>query len=526
MPDTLAARFYALFAGSPRAHGLYTDIDFANKREDGKVKGKAVTVREPVTEELWQQHLDGKIGIGISPLRDDSTCYFGAIDVDVYKELDPGELAARTEKLSLPLILCRTKSGGAHLYIFTKEPVAAAKIIDRLREMISLLGLRPVPPRTDIEIFPNKATASEETLAQWINVPYQDVTNTRRYAVDANGDRLTAERFLDLAERRKVDAAYFDKPLSSKAKSPIPDAPPCLQSLMTAGFPEGTWDVGTFNLGIYCRQAYPEDWANQLIRLNGINFPPDKYPVSEVQAKIKSVSRAKYRYECDHQVLQSRCDQMKCRQMKYGIGGGLSGFPTLKHIQYLGTRPPVWILDLELGEETYHLDLLTEELMEMRAFSHKCGAVLRRNFVMPGKNVWQKMTDEWMRRAEVIEAPEEGSKEGQFWELLDSYCTDRAQADTWDSMLTGKPYTEDGRTYFMLRFLLNYLRKQQFRDLTTQEITKLLKTRREKGELFCTYHRQKKICGRNFSLWSIKATDRKKEAWEVPNEITEEKKVF
>jgi hypothetical protein len=61
MPDnlsgSLAPRFHALFGGLERAHGAYNNISLDHGRGDGKRKGTAVTVREPVTDELWQQHL-------------------------------------------------------------------------------------------------------------------------------------------------------------------------------------------------------------------------------------------------------------------------------------------------------------------------------------------------------------------------------------------------------------------------------------------------------------------------------------
>ena len=68
-----------LFEGLPRAHGTY---EIKGERADGKKQGKATTVREDVTLEKWQAHLDGKTGIGIIPINDDSSCKFGAIDVD------------------------------------------------------------------------------------------------------------------------------------------------------------------------------------------------------------------------------------------------------------------------------------------------------------------------------------------------------------------------------------------------------------------------------------------------------------
>src|ERR1017187_10222726 len=120
---TLAHRFHILFRGCERAHGFYGAITPDRARADGKFVGKPVTKREPVTDELWEAHLKGEYGLGIIPIRDDGTTSWGAIDIDVYEGLDHGGLASQIAKQELPLIPCRSKSGGAHLLLFCTEPV-------------------------------------------------------------------------------------------------------------------------------------------------------------------------------------------------------------------------------------------------------------------------------------------------------------------------------------------------------------------------------------------------------------------
>src|ERR1035437_522018 len=135
--SALAHRFNTLFSGLERAHGEY-NID--QKQEDGKLTGTAVTLRQPVTDELWAQHLAGRNGIGIVPVRDDSTCLWGAIDIDQYSGLDHGRMAATVARLGFPLVTCQSKSKGCHLYLFAREPVNAGTMQDRLRDMAAKLG--------------------------------------------------------------------------------------------------------------------------------------------------------------------------------------------------------------------------------------------------------------------------------------------------------------------------------------------------------------------------------------------------
>src|ERR1035437_4173955 len=114
-------RFAALFAGDTEAHGVY---DGATKqREDGKLIGSVVkTVREKVTTEHYAKHLNGISSLGIIPIMRNGDCAFGCADIDCYDGLDLKGLASRIERLALPLTVCRSKSGGAHILVFLAQP--------------------------------------------------------------------------------------------------------------------------------------------------------------------------------------------------------------------------------------------------------------------------------------------------------------------------------------------------------------------------------------------------------------------
>ena len=78
---TLAEKFLNLFDGNKRAHGVFAPDE---QRGDGKRLGVYKIIKQPPTEELWQQHLEGTQGLGIIPIRDDNMCQWGAIDIDNY----------------------------------------------------------------------------------------------------------------------------------------------------------------------------------------------------------------------------------------------------------------------------------------------------------------------------------------------------------------------------------------------------------------------------------------------------------
>mgnify|MGYP003109095985 FL=1 len=111
-------KFKSIFEGLDVAYGQHQPN---GSRADGKQQGKSYIVRQEVTDELWQKHLEGEgPSLGIIPIRADNTTKWGCIDVDDYP-LDHSALFKKIKKLNLPLVYCKSKSGGAHLFLFMKK---------------------------------------------------------------------------------------------------------------------------------------------------------------------------------------------------------------------------------------------------------------------------------------------------------------------------------------------------------------------------------------------------------------------
>ena len=131
--------FKNIFQGLERAHGC---TKVSAPAENGvKVKGQSFVVRQPVTTELWTMHLNGTQSLGIIPINDDNKCKWGCVDIDSYAGFDHAKLIQKIKQINLPLIVCRSKSGGAHVFLFTTEPVEAERMRDKLTEIKTVLGL-------------------------------------------------------------------------------------------------------------------------------------------------------------------------------------------------------------------------------------------------------------------------------------------------------------------------------------------------------------------------------------------------
>lgn len=466
MSDNLAPRFHALFAGCERGHGTYTNIN--QTREDGKRTGTAVTIREPATTELWAQHLAGKTGLGIIPIRDDSTVVFGAIDVDAYTDFNPASVAADVARLALPLIVCRSKSGGAHLYCFTCAPVPAAQMQTKLREVAAHLGFG------GSEIFPKQSAILREQndLGSWINCPYFGGDATTRYAVKPNGDAESAEGFLDRADGLKVGPEFFIKALDAgKCPAEFKDGPPCLATLVQIGFPEGSRNNGAYDLAVFVKRRFPDDWEKRLHEFNEqFMKPPLSYV--EVQAVIQSFRKGKeYKYKCSDSPIAQHCNPGQCRTRRYGVGGGL--MPEFGALTKQEGDIVLWFWTVN-GQR---IRLHTEELFRFNKFRERCAEVL--TMVVPGmkQNDWDGIVSRAMESADVIPAMEDATRTGELMEHVERYCSG-PRTFSLDEVLNGshQPFDseDDGRTYFKLSGLMRYLKRQQFRDLERGEIGRAL----------------------------------------------------
>ena len=92
-------RFKNIFTGLERAHGVTIAED--TNGNGTKIKGKSFVKRQPVTDELWQKHLEGKENLGIIPINDDNQCRWGCIDIDSYAGFDHKKLIDKITNMNL-----------------------------------------------------------------------------------------------------------------------------------------------------------------------------------------------------------------------------------------------------------------------------------------------------------------------------------------------------------------------------------------------------------------------------------------
>lgn len=480
----LANLLFGLYPGLDRAYGRFT---VTKEGKDGKkTQGRATTELAKYKAELWVGHLHGAAGLGVVPITDEAVCSWGAIDIDKY-DLDLVALEEKVRELKLPLVTIRTKSGGAHLTCYFKEPIPCKLVRRKLYEFSIALG------HGGVEIFPKQsALASKNDVGNWLNMPYFEYRNTQRYAI-FKGKALSAVQFIELANKVKVDEDTF-MGIDVSTAGAFDDGPPCLQLITKNGkVPEGTRNSTLFAFGVYCRKKWDDEWEEKVEDMNA-EFMTPPLKSREVQTIVKSLGRKAYFFPCNKSPLQEHCNKELCKKRPYGIGEIEEDFNlNLGGLCKIATEPPIWIIDVE----GVRVQLDTEELLDQNKFRRACMIAINRLPPMMKRLPWEKMIREKLESVEIIDAPLETRMNSRVNQYVYQYLTNTPEGDSREEMLLGRPWKDanTGLTYFRGNDLIRFLDNNGLR----LEARKVWNSLRESG----TQHKQMSVGGATIQVWYV-----------------------
>ena len=499
-----------LFKGYELAHGQYR---VQKTESDGKMSGRAVTVAEPATQENFESHLNGGDYIlGIIMLRENNSCNFGVIDVDIRGDVKLNESLEQLEKKinKTPLVLCRSKSGGAHLYLFCEPAIPAIDMVAKLNEFAATLGYGGA------EIFPKQISrANERDRGNWINLCYWDGDKTERYAIH-NGKKLDLKNFIKLAEKKSTTFEELEN-YKPDLVDIFNDGPPCLQHLMTMGFPEGGRNISLFNVGVYYRKKNPDDWQEDLMKFN-YEHVSTPLPSSEVNGLVKAVSKKDYAYTCKQSPICNYCEKSKCMKRSFGIGGVAGGatiqIDAITKYETENRSSVRWYIEIQ-GER---IEVTTPQLLDRRQLQKLCVEKLNKcPSTMPAQK-WEQRINELLSSVEVVVDPDDASPQGQFEKMLDSFLTGKVQARHKDEIMNAKPWhdSDEGKVYFRSEDLFIYLDSRRFRYPSQHQIWSWLRNLGGDRKTF-------RIKSKPVKVWSVPAPDfYDDEELDIPSTVTDE----
>lgn len=449
-----AKSFSRLFRGYENAYGQY---DLKNTKGDGKILGAAQTIARPPTIEDYSRHLSGELGMGVIPLLKDDVCWFGAIDIDIKGEVKLTEdhfiLEARIRKYQLPLVMCRSKSNGAHLYLFAKDkPISARLMQSRMKEFSTLLGYGGA------EIFPKQIMRLKDTdFGNWINLPY---FNKTRQCIHEGKQLETFAEFAAVADYMAIN----EKPLRAfhiSMGDEFSDGPFCLQQMCTIGFTEGSRNNSLFNVAIYMRKKFPDDWQDKLSEFNEKHMQPP-LPHGELQVVVKSIIKKEYNYTCKQPPIVSHCNRKECLKREFGVGDSDEGhtrLPITSLVKYISKNSVRWGANTEAAM----LEFSTDELFSFEAHRKKLAEALNIVVLNIKSDNFIKQMSELVEHSEIIYDPEDASETGQLIQNIKSWFYTKRSAKNPDEMIKGMWWLNDetGKIYFQWEGMKHFLQNEK-----------------------------------------------------------------
>jgi len=485
-------RFKNIFTGLERAHGV-TIVEDTNGN-GSKVKGKSFVKRQPVTDELWKKHLEGKDNLGIIPINDDNECKWGCIDIDSYAGFDHAKLVNKINQLSLPLLVCRSKSGGAHVFLFTFDYVSAKLMRDKLVQIRAVLGYG------NSEVFPKQTELkSQDDTGNFLNLPYFNSLNSVRYAFNSQGKAVSLLGFYELHDKIKITSQQLQELQIKRPESEFNDGPPCIEALTQNKLDDGR-DRIMYQYIIYAKKKWPNNWQDKLFEFNYKYFstPLDQ---KTILGKIKNNEKNDFHYKCNEEPMCNVCDKKLCKSRKYGIGEEVS-FPNLTDLQVIDLEDPYYYLNVD--GERLKLESV-KHLRQQSLFQEACMVQLKNRPPSLKEKDWVHITNILLNNAEVTEPAEGLRTEDQLYNHLREYCLNRTQLDSKEDLPRGGTWTNNGYHHFVFdKFYHNHLMRKRW-DLGYSRTAEML---REKCG--CT---DKRIGKNKLSVYVVEEFEKKTEEY-------------
>ena len=329
------------------------------------------------------------------------------------------------------------------------------------------------------EVFPKqiKLFLDRGDVGNFINLPYYEHDGGLRYAIQDDGSAATLDEFFALYDE------YVQTPeqvaalkIEDSTDTLLPDGPPCLQHLCSQKMSEGSRNNGLFNIGVYLRKAYPDDWQTEILSYNMNYFDPP-LPLNEVNVVAKQVDKKDYAYRCKDAPINAYCNAELCKTRKYGIGTAISG-AVMANLRKYDSTPPVWFIDIN----SLPVELETDGLMSQPAFQRAC--IEQINFMPKSlvKGAWETKINALLEEmlttdGSIMEVSQDASITGQFYDHLEDFCCGKQQATDRDEILLRRPYTDEDEalTYFRLKDFETYLKKNKFFEFKSHKIAQRLR---------------------------------------------------
>ena len=520
-------RFINIFEGLESAYGQFKK---ENNRLSIKVEGKPWVEKRPITKELWQNHLDG-IGpnLGVFPLRRDGTCKWGAIDIDE-NNFDYKDLLERIRKHKLPLIMFRSKSGRAHVYMFMKDFTSAKEVKLVMNKFAAKLGLANILDR----VYPMQESLGENDFGSWLNMPYYNQEEGSTYAYKDDFDSATIEEFFEMYDIYAQEdlTVHLVEEVKQNIKKPkekkLEDLfLPCVKNCLAENnnkIPSNinrndfllhkfTWSNRAIEKGIKSIAEFSKFDSRILLKFFNKNFLEEPLDEKEIEQTIFKSEDREYNYLCKKPNIKKYCDSSACTRHTCGITP-IEAEQLKEATQALGnitcylSKPPIYFESVDVknengdGYKRIKIEMKGEDLINKQKWVNNLanqGHFPHISLIDMKTKDFLVMQYERLQNQLYEAADEEASEDFEFKSLIYNFIKKTTVSYDKSALFNQGCYVnqETKELDFRLPNLMNYLKARNIKinvNELTFKLKEILKARKVNGTVYDEVLKQNKSC--------------------------------
>ena len=188
--DQIVGMFTSLFRGRGDVYG----------HEEGRC------VKEPLTHDVFKQHLDGVQAIGVYPMVPINNIYhvvWGCTDIDIEDLAGARKIQSALSAVNVTSFVERSRSKGYHVWVFSEQIVPAS---DMRRMLLCAHQVAEYPAR---EVNPKQETLNAGQYGNYVRLPYfnaEDMTDSHRRILDENNEPMSLNDFVSSAVSSRTPA--------------------------------------------------------------------------------------------------------------------------------------------------------------------------------------------------------------------------------------------------------------------------------------------------------------------------------
>jgi len=177
--------------------GMFTSLFRGRGDVYGHEEGRCV--KEPLTHEVFQQHLDGVRAVGVYPMVPINDIYhvaWGCSDIDIDDLAGARKIQSALRAVDVVSFVERSRSKGYHVWVFAENVVPAS---DMRRMLLCAHQVAEYPAR---EVNPKQETLGRGQYGNYVRLPYfnaEDMSTPHRRILDDDNKPMHLNEFVSSA---------------------------------------------------------------------------------------------------------------------------------------------------------------------------------------------------------------------------------------------------------------------------------------------------------------------------------------